>query len=106
MNYTVGAKGAELIVKVEDVGDHQDELPQSLQECAEGRCSCPTTQHEKVYAIAIEPGTDTVRIALKAKPGEVIDETASDKCMECTTRQAEDGWWYRPPETPDLGAIF
>jgi hypothetical protein len=30
-----------------------------------------------------------VRIALQAKPGELIDETEIGKCLEYVTRQAE-----------------
>jgi hypothetical protein len=56
MKYMVEAKAAELNIKVENVGDKQDTLVQSLQECVAGRCSCPTSQYEKLDTIDMQRG--------------------------------------------------
>lgn len=87
MKYSIKAKGADLKISVEQVGGKQAQLMQELKECAEGRCSCPTPQYEKLESIKIVPGSDKVDIALKAKPGEKIDQADIDKCLEQTSKK-------------------
>ena len=67
MKYSVKGDGTSLTVKVQDVGDRQRKLLEVLQECAAGRCSCPTPQYAKLESMNVVPGNHQVHIELKAK---------------------------------------
>ena len=88
MKYSVDGDGANVKILVEDVGPKQAELMRELQECASGRCSCPTPQYAKVESMQVSPGADDLTITLKAKSGEAIDQGDINRCLEHTTRKA------------------
>ena len=87
MKYAIQQKAQGLEIKVEDLGDSQQKVLESLQACAEGRCSCPTNQYEKLDAIHIRPSPDSVSIELKAKAGETVRQADIEKCLEYTAEQ-------------------
>ena len=87
MKYAIKTKPQGLEIKVEGLGDKQREVLESLQECATGKCSCPTNQYEKLEAIEISPGAESVSIELKAKPGETIRQSDIKRCLEYTANQ-------------------
>ncbi len=87
MKYSIESKGSDVKITVEQVGNKQSGLMAEFKECAEGRCSCPTPQYAKVEAIEIKPGRDRVDIALKAKPGQEIDQADINKCLEHTAKK-------------------
>jgi len=70
MKYSVQGDGSNLKITVKEVGDKQADLMKELNECAEGRCSCPTPQYAKVQEIRVAPSADQVIVTLTAKPGE------------------------------------
>jgi hypothetical protein len=75
---------AGLTIRIEDLGEKQPQLLQALQECAEGRCRCPTSQYERLQKIEIAPLDGVVQITLTPKEGESIDRAAIDRCLEYT----------------------
>jgi hypothetical protein len=87
MKYAIKAKPAGLEIKVEHLGDKQEKVLESLEACAQGKCSCPTSQYEKLEAIEISPGSDGVSIELKAKKGETIKQSDMERCLEYTADQ-------------------
>jgi len=87
MKYAIKHKSQGLEIKVEDLGDNRQQVLESLQACAEGKCSCPTNQYEKLDAIQIRPGSDSVSIELKAKAGETVRQADIEKCLEYTAEQ-------------------
>lgn len=89
MRYSVKGDGSNMKILVADVGAKQAELMKELNECAEGRCSCPTPQYAKVESMQITPGSDQLTITLKAKPGEEIDQEDINRCLEHTTRKVQ-----------------
>ena len=89
MRYSVKGDGSNLKILVEDVGAKQAELMKELNECAEGRCSCPTPQYAKVESMQITPGSDQLTITLKAKPGQEIDQEDINRCLEHTTQKVQ-----------------
>ena len=89
MKYTVQSEGGNVNISIEQVGKYQNRLMEELQECAEGRCACPTPQYAKVESMDVKPEEDKVDITLKAKPGEKIDQADIDKCLEHTTQKVE-----------------
>jgi hypothetical protein len=60
------------------------------QECQEGRCSCPTQEYSKLESLEIESNEDTIRLKLKSKPDEQLDESEIGKCLEYTKGKVMD----------------
>ena len=88
MKYAIKGKPQGLEIKIEQLGDKQNKVLESLQACAEGKCDCPTSQYEKLDSIQILPAGDSVSIELKAKAGETIEQSEIQRCLEYTGRQA------------------
>ena len=87
MKVSVQGDATSLQISMAEVGDQQGQLLKSLQACAEGRCSCPTPEYAKLQSIEVQPGVDGVEVTLVAKPGEHIDRSAIDQCLEHTAAQ-------------------
>lgn len=87
MKVSVQGDDQALQISLAEVGDQKAELMQSLQACAEGRCSCPTPEYAKLQSIDVQPGADGVEVTLLAKAGEQIDRAAIDQCLEHTVAQ-------------------
>jgi len=51
MKYAVVGVGSDLTITVKAVGANQAHLMKELNQCAQGRCSCPTTQYAKVESM-------------------------------------------------------
>ncbi len=80
-----------LDISVEQVGDNQEALLDAFQECQEGRCSCKTSEYEKLESIDVQSGNDAIRIRLKPRSGESIDESAVRDCLDHTLDKASKG---------------
>lgn len=89
MKYSVQGDGSKVKITVDEVGSKQAALLKEFNECAEGRCTCPTTQYEKVESMQVTPGQDQLSITLTAKPGEAMDHADFNRCLEHTTRKVE-----------------
>jgi hypothetical protein len=89
MNYSVKGDGSTVNITVKEVGNKQADLMKELNECAEGRCSCPTPQYAKVQKMQIASTADQLVVTLTAKPGETIDQADIDKCLDHTTRKVQ-----------------
>lgn len=76
-----------LKIRIEDVGEKQGQLLQALQDCAEGRCTCPTNQYEKLQKIDIAPLDGAIEVSLVPRDGESIDRAEIDRCLEYTAAQ-------------------
>jgi len=87
MKFAIKTKPQGLEIKVEGLGEKQQEVLESFQECAAGKCSCPTNQYEKLEAIEVSPSADSVSIELKAKPGETVSQSDIERCLEYTAEQ-------------------
>jgi len=89
MRFSVEGDGSNVKIMVEAVGTKQADLLKELNECAEGRCSCPTPQYAKVQTMEIAPSAGQVIVTLTAKLGETIDKADINKCLDHTTRKVE-----------------
>jgi hypothetical protein len=86
-DYKINATGATVAIQITGVGERQDELLQAFGECAEGRCSCPTDEYEKVAAMDVQPGQDRIDINLEAKPGTTLDTSEIEACLDYTVQR-------------------
>ena len=87
MKYAIMGKPKGLEIEIEQLGDKQAKVLESLQACAEGRCACPTSQYEKLDAIKVTPADDRISVELKSKEGETIAQADIERCLEYTSQQ-------------------
>ncbi len=76
MKSNITKHGSGLDISVEHVGDRQQALVDAFQECQEGRCSCETSEYEKLASIDVQSADDGVRIQLRPRSGASIVESA------------------------------
>ncbi len=88
--YKINPNDKGLAIEITGVGDSRDELLQAFGDCAEGHCSCPTDEYEKVEAMTIAPAGDRIAIDLAAKPGTEFDAAEIERCLDWTVEQARD----------------
>ena len=88
--FKVSEKGPGLQITIDQLGTKQEKVLAALQECAEGRCTCPTAQYERLESVEIAPGDEKIDIELRPKAGETIDRQAIDRCLEYTANQSAD----------------
>ena len=78
-----------LQIQVTDSGEHTNHLMAALQECQEGRCSCPTQEYEKVESLRVEQSEEGITLSVKSKKGQQIDVGEIEKCLEHTKKRVE-----------------
>ena len=88
MKYRIHERGTKLDIEVRDIRGKQKELMKAFQDCQEGRCSCPTTQYQKLEALDIEPKENGLTLRLKPKSGMRFDPSEIEKCLQYTVKQA------------------
>lgn len=76
-------------IQVSEIGAHADALMDAFQACREGRCSCPTTEYEKVESIDVAPSDDGISLTVKSKDGTQIDVAEIEQCLAHTRQQLE-----------------
>lgn len=92
MKHTIEAKPFGVLnITVEGVGDSTGRMLSALQECAEGRCNCPTPQYGKLSNIEIRTDSDAVTIRLDPRPNETLDVADIEKCLAYTEDKATKG---------------
>ena len=87
-DYKIDATGATVAIQITGTGEKQGELLQAFGECAEGRCSCPTDEYEKLAAMDVQPGEDRIDIRIEAKPGTSLDTSEIEACLDYTVARA------------------
>lgn len=88
MKHTIEQTADGLRISAEAPQDKRQRLLDQLAKCAAGTCSCPTPQYEKLSAIDVKADPSGVTVDLKVKPGEQVDTTDIEKCLEHTAQQA------------------
>lgn len=84
--YRVEKKTTGVDIELTDVGDRREALLSAFMECAEGRCSCPTNEYEKVAAMAIGDGGDRIEIKLEAKADREFQVSEIANCVVQTIK--------------------
>lgn len=80
-------------------GTHQ-QLLEAFQECAEGRCSCPTTEYAKVASMHVESDSKGIDIWLESKPGTEFDTSQIANCLTYTVASVEGRPGRQIPDAP------
>lgn len=84
MKYKVNNNDDAVDINVSDAGDKKEELINAIRECANGECSCPSQEYDKVESILVDDTGADIQISIKSKDGETIDKKEVEKCLEYT----------------------
>lgn len=87
--YRIDKSPTAVAIQLTEVGGKQQQLLDVFQECAEGRCSCPTTEYEKVASMHVEGDEDRIDINLEPKPGTSLSVSQIANCLAHTVASVE-----------------
>ena len=89
MKYKIAETKNGMDIQVEDLEGKKKEILTALQECQEGRCSCPTDEYEKLNALDIAESGDGLQLHLRSKEGTKLDKEEVERCLHYTQEQLE-----------------
>lgn len=87
--YRINTIASAATIELTEVGAEAPRLLEAFQDCAEGRCSCPTDEYEKVASMQVETDDDGIDIKLASKPGSEFDTSQIANCLDHTLATAE-----------------
>ena len=85
--YKISSLPRGLRIDVTHAAGNEHRLLNALQECKEGRCSCPTPEYEKLAGMQVTSTHGEVQIDLQTKPGAEIEAEAVRRCLDYTLDQ-------------------
>ncbi len=87
--YTIERDGADLTIRLSDVGADGTRLLAAFEDCQHGQCDCPTDEYEKVSALSVNAeAAHVITLHLVPKPGMRFDEAEIDACLLHTVTAA------------------
>lgn len=77
-----------IIVNISQVGNDKNEILKNLNDCKEGKCSCPTDEYKKLehLDIQINEDFDEIMVDLEPKENKKIEITEIQKCLDHTAK--------------------
>ena len=88
--YRIDEDEAAVSIELTDLAGRQDELLEAFRECQEGRCTCPTDEYRKVASMDVDADQDRIGIRLASKPGQRLDSSEIDACLDHTVGKLDD----------------
>lgn len=89
VKHIVKSSSEGLTIEISETSGQQEQLLAEFQACQEGRCSCPTSEYEKLDSLRIEAVSGKVRLSLRAKSGQVLDGSEIQKCLNHTEKKLD-----------------
>ncbi|MBI2312436.1 MAG: hypothetical protein HYU77_08040 [Betaproteobacteria bacterium] len=89
MKYRISNHKTRISIRIEDVSGCNEEVLDSLRNCQQGNCSCPTAEYGKLRGIQVVANGDGVSITLESSSGEQLDAAAIEKCLQYTLKRSE-----------------
>lgn len=86
--YRISRRNKAVTIELSTSEATKDQVLQAFAECQEGRCACPTDEYKKLASMEVRNGVDLITIRLEAKPGETLDASQIEACLDYTTDQA------------------
>ena len=83
--YRIHEDKSTVLIEVAEFGESKEQLLETLGECQNGQCSCPTNEYDKLESMEVEPGEDLIRMRLEPKPGTKFDTSQIAACLNYTT---------------------
>jgi hypothetical protein len=88
--YRIDEDEAAVSIELTELAGRQEKLLQAFRECQEGRCTCPTEEYRKVASIEIHTDEHRIAIRLTSKPGQRLDRSEIDACLDHTVGKVDD----------------
>ena len=70
-----------VLIRIEKLAGRHAAALGALEECMQGRCSCPANQSAKLKSLEIVSGRDSIDVTLTAKDGQRLDRSDLESCM-------------------------
>ncbi len=77
-------------IDIDATGEDQAALLDVFKECQCGRCPCPTNQSDKLESMDVAADEHGISMLLTPKPGEQIEVSQVEKCLDYTIDMLED----------------
>ena len=87
--YRIEEQDTTVSIEVTELDGRQPQVLEAFQECQEGRCTCPTEEYRKVASMDVDGDDDRITIRLSSKPGERLDSSEINACLEHTIGKVE-----------------
>jgi hypothetical protein len=87
--YRIDKSSTAAAIQLTEVGGKRQQLLEAFQDCAEGHCSCPTTEYGKVASMQVEGDEDRIAIKLEAKPASDFSVSQIADCLAHTVASVE-----------------
>jgi Co/Zn/Cd efflux system component len=88
VKYRIEAGPSQLDIKIEGTGEKQKEILEAFGECQAGRCTCPTTEYQKLESLQVEATGDSIKLQLRPKAGTQFDLSEIEQCLQHTVTKA------------------
>ena len=88
--YRIDEDEAAVSIELTDLAGRQEQLLEAFRECQEGRCTCPTDEYRKVASMDVDADRDRIAIRLASKPGQRLDSSEIDACLDHTVGKVGD----------------
>lgn len=90
MRHEIREASGTVKVEVAGTGNRHEALLNGFQACAEGRCTCPTTEYTKLALLQVEPApSGVIALTLTPKSGQRFDLSAVERCIAHSIQNAE-----------------
>lgn len=89
MDSSIKEKNDHVIVNINKIEDKKELILQNLNDCKEGKCSCPTNEYDKLNKLDIQVNNEVseIIIDLEPKEGQKIAVSEIQKCLDYTTKK-------------------
>lgn len=98
--YRIDKTPAAARIELTELDGNNQRLLEAFQECAEGHCSCPTTEYTKVASMQVESGSKGIDIWLESKPGTEFDTSQIANCLTHAVASVDGRPRPQIPEAP------
>lgn len=89
MDFDIKSTEQGLQINAKVTPERAQKLMEEFAKCANGTCSCQTTEYEKLDSMQVSQTDDGLTMDLKAKSGESFDTREVSQCLTHTAAQVE-----------------
>jgi len=87
MEFDIKSTDQGLQVKAKVSPEQAQKLMEEFAKCANGTCSCKTTEYEKLDSMQVSQTDSGLTMDLKAKAGQAFDPSCVSQCLDHTAAQ-------------------
>lgn len=84
MNFDIQPTPEGLKISTKASSEQSQRLMDEFAKCANGTCSCKSSEYEKVESMQVQRTEDGVSLELRAKEGSALDTDCVTECLDHT----------------------